>query len=361
MYVSVLCWQLNPRSILVYLSGISQCLEPSYPSINLITNSPAVRCVPKSCVKSFSPPVKHSQPFLLGDFDTAVAASSSSYDDILFLTLLSFGFTGLHQLGEITSPDSSCLWNPRAIMQRSSLLVSNPPTHFKYSLLYSKVDQNFLGQTIVTYLNPHPQACAVSHLFKYLSVWDPSSLAHSALFITSSGLVPTQSWFLRCFWPIFLFQKTGHSLWSGGATYLANRGVSMSLIKEVGCWSSNTFELYIHLNPILWLPADLASASSAPVLPRTQLSFHPLPYVLIHIVHKQRDPNFSFIIHSLYRSPPDPTNQVQTVHLHPSTTSPSPSFNPTFFLPNSSQFEEKNHKLLQISENSYSSYFLYFL
>lgn len=51
----------------------------------------------------------------------------------------------------------------------------------------------------------------------------------------------------------------------------------MSLIKEAGRWSSNAFELYIRSNPILRLPAALASASVVPALPGTQLSFVPLP------------------------------------------------------------------------------------
>lgn len=150
MYVLDLYRPINPCSILVYLSGISQCLQPSYPSINLITKLPAVRRVLKSCLKYFSHPVKHAHPFLLGDFNTAVAASSSLYDYILFLSLFSFGFSGIHWLVKNTSYDSSCLQNPQAIIQRSSPLVFNPPTHLKYSLPYSKVNQNFLGQTIVT-------------------------------------------------------------------------------------------------------------------------------------------------------------------------------------------------------------------
>lgn len=60
----------------------------------------------------------------------------------------------------------------------------------------------------------------------------------------------------------------------------------MSLAKEAGYWSSNAFELYVCSNPILCLPAALDSASSAPSLPGTQLSFHPIPYVLpYHIIH----------------------------------------------------------------------------
>lgn len=222
LYVSVTCRRLNPRTVVSYLSGISRCLEPSYPSVHLISNSPPVRRILKSCLKSFSPPVKRSQPFQLSDFDIVAKTLSSSFDDLLFICLLSFGFAGLHRLGEITVSDPSVLRDPRASILRSSLLVSSPPTHFEYILPYSKVDQFHLGQLIVIYSNPQKSACAVTHLFNYLSIRDSSFPAHTPLFLTSSGLSPTRSWFLRRFRPLFPFQKTGHSLRSGGATYLAN-------------------------------------------------------------------------------------------------------------------------------------------
>lgn len=59
----------------------------------------------------------------------------------------------------------------------------------------------------------------------------------------------------------------------------------MSLIKEAGNWSSNAVKLYVCSNPILRPSAALASDSSAPCIPGTQLSFHPIPYILIHSYH----------------------------------------------------------------------------
>lgn len=199
MYVSVTCRRVNPKTVVSYLSGISQCLKPSFPSVNLLSNSPPVQRILKSCLKSFSPPVKRSQPFLLSDFDIVANSLSSSYDDVLFICLLSFGFAGLHRLGEITVPDSFVLRDSRASILRSSLLVASPPTHFEYILPYSKVDQFHLDQTIVTYSNPQKSACAVTHLSKYLSLCDPAFPAHPPLFLTSSGKSPTRSWFLRRF------------------------------------------------------------------------------------------------------------------------------------------------------------------
>lgn len=230
----------------------------------------------RSCLHAFSPPIRQAQPLLISDFDLAVAACSSSYDDLLFLPLLSIGFAGLHRLGEITDPDQASLWNPRKRILRLSLSVSNSSTYFKYNLPYSKVDQNFIGQKIIIYSNLHQPACAVHHLFKDLSVRDPSFPAHTPLFITSHGSVPTRSWFLRRFKPLFDLSKTGHSLRSGGATYLANRGVSYDLIKEAGRWSSDAFILYVQSKPILCLPSALASAASCLILPATEVSFSPL-------------------------------------------------------------------------------------
>lgn len=79
----------------------------------------------KSCLHCFSPPIRQSQPFLMSDFDVAVSAFYSSFDDLLFLFLLSLGFSGLHRLGEITNPDCTSLKNPRKI---SNIFLSPSPT-----------------------------------------------------------------------------------------------------------------------------------------------------------------------------------------------------------------------------------------
>lgn len=230
----------------------------------------------KSWLHFFSPPIRQSQPCLLSDFDIALSASSSSFDDLLSLCLLSLGFAGLHRLGEITDPNRSSLRDHCKRILYLSLSISSTSTYFEYNLPYSKVNQNFIGQNIIIYSNPHKPACAVHHLFNYISLRDPTFPAHTPLFIPSHGFVPTRSWFLRRFRPLFDSSKTGHSLRSGGATYLANRGVSFDLIKEAGRWSSDAFTLYICSNPILCLPSALASAASSALLPGTQVSFAPL-------------------------------------------------------------------------------------
>lgn len=320
MYVSVTCRRLNPRTVVSYLSGISRCLEPSFPSVNLLSNSPAVRRVLKACLKKFSPPVRRAQPCLLSDFDIVFKSTSSSYDDLLFVCLLTFGFAGLHRLGEITVPDSTVLRDPQASIFRSSLLVSSPPTHFEYILPYSKVNQFHLGQTIVIYSNPQQSACAVTHLLKYLSLRDLIWPTLTPLFLTSAGESPTRSWFLRRFRPLFPFQKTGHSLRSGGATYLANRGVDLSLIKEAGRWSSSAFKpdpsssscsCVCILYSCFSRNSAFLSSSTVSLLPRTShISTQDRTYSLLY---------FLFFIKSLLSQA---SSQPIASHISPSPTLP---------------------------------------
>ena len=37
---------------------------------------------------------------------------------------------------------------------------------------------------------------------------------------------------------------------AGGATSLAENGISPSLIQLIGCWSSDAFFIYIHKSPV---------------------------------------------------------------------------------------------------------------
>lgn len=77
-----------------------------------ITNSAPIWRVMKSCLHAFSPSIWQAQPLLISDFAIAVAACSSSIDDLLFRCVLSLGFSGLHCLGEITDPNCASLGNP---------------------------------------------------------------------------------------------------------------------------------------------------------------------------------------------------------------------------------------------------------
>lgn len=71
------------------------------------------------------------------------------------------------------------------------------------------------------------------------------------MWLKRDGQRPQRSWFmsrLRLFCPPDI---AGHSLRAGGATFLAQQGVSLDIIQALGRWSSDTFRSYIRIHPTL--------------------------------------------------------------------------------------------------------------
>ncbi|XP_069011392.1 uncharacterized protein [Embiotoca jacksoni] len=74
--------------------------------------------------------------------------------------------------------------------------------------------------------------------------------SHEPLFITETGHVANPSWFLSHFREVLITSGinpdsfSGHSFSVGAATTASSRGVPDHLIKVMGCWSSQAFQLY---------------------------------------------------------------------------------------------------------------------
>ncbi|KAG2109719.1 uncharacterized protein F5147DRAFT_692105 [Suillus discolor] len=79
------------------------------------------------------------------------------------------------------------------------------------------------------------------HVLQYLAAHDTSFLHHPALWVTSAGIVPTRSWFLRRLHHFGGNEFSGHSMRAGGATALAAAGMALDLIRAAGRWSSDEF------------------------------------------------------------------------------------------------------------------------
>jgi hypothetical protein len=63
--------------------------------------------------------------------------------------------------------------------------------------------------------------------------------------------VLTHSWFIKKLWHFFLSDIAGQSMCAGGATSLAEAGVSPYIIQAMGCWAMDTFKIFIRKNPVL--------------------------------------------------------------------------------------------------------------
>ena len=92
---------------------------------------------------------------------------------------------------------------------------------------------------------PHGLFC------NYLQSCDKLFPFHPQLWLCADGSVPTCGWFICWSCQHFPSNVGGHSLWAGGATALAQAGIPPHIIQVIGCWASDTFQIYICHHPIL--------------------------------------------------------------------------------------------------------------
>lgn len=241
LYISVSCQSISPQSVEVYLSGISYMFRSKCPDIICETNHHSVRRTLRGCKKQFSKPISRKEPLSLKLLDTAVSSLGRSFDECLFLAILSVGFAGLHRLGELVVPDDKSLLDVQKIIHRGSLSFSSCNQFAKYILPYHKGNPNYLGSPCVVQYFENSPSCPIFCLKSYLRMRDLLHVSETALFVRENGLLPSRSWFLRNFHQIFPKQCSGHSLRSGGANNLAQKGASTDFIQSAGRWSSDAF------------------------------------------------------------------------------------------------------------------------
>ena len=198
-FVVYMSHHISPWSVKLYLSGLVQLLEPKFPQIREIRSSLLVSRVMKGCLKMRNQEVKRKKPLSIGDlqFIDSRLRQSRVHDDILFAALISTGFHGLLRLGELTFPDSPALCDWRKVTKRSTVTLQNQ--EYEFFLPAHKVDRFFEGNRVVirafspVSFNPCPI------FFRYLSSRDHLFPTASPLWLTSTGSVPTRSFFMSWF------------------------------------------------------------------------------------------------------------------------------------------------------------------
>jgi hypothetical protein len=263
-YVVYMSHHIKPDSVDSYLSGICNQLEPFYPHVRARRKGKLVSCTLKGCKRLRNTPVRRRSPLSPDQVKlvTEALTAVSSYDDILFATLLLTGFHGLLRLGELTTSTSTSKKNWRKTSLRNSVSF---PDNLSYSFVLTthKADSTFEGnliliRSLVDQLDPCPT------FKRYLALRDAAFPLNPELWLMSSGKRPNRAWFIRrlhSFFPDHLI--AGQSMRAGGATCLATTGALPAIIQAAGRWSSNTFQAYIRKNPFL-LHAILRAQSRAP-------------------------------------------------------------------------------------------------
>jgi hypothetical protein len=174
-----------------------------------------------------------------------------------FLSAMLFtGFLGSDAFGELTFLDSASLRDWRKVTHRSSLQLSDG--QYQFTLPFHKADCLFAGNQIMVRDNISNLGL-VTQLHHYLASRDTLFPLHSPLWLCSTGDVPTRSFFMRRLRFFLSADFGGQSMCAGGATWLAERGVSPSLIQAMGCWSSAAFLIYIRRSPAQTVPRSLCS------------------------------------------------------------------------------------------------------
>ncbi|KAI9087797.1 hypothetical protein DFS34DRAFT_671795 [Phlyctochytrium arcticum] len=173
----------------------------------------------------------------VGDIEVlSRAPQRADYDHALFMAIVTTGFFGLCRLGELVWPDDVWLQSPLKIPARSSLE---------------------LGPTSL----PGDHRASANRAFGHgMQAWDIMidyaawrDLLHKDnhkdfLFLRKDGSVPTRKWFIQKLKALAGSQFAGHSLQSGGATWLARQGASVIQLMRAGCWKSDVFLSYIRAN-----------------------------------------------------------------------------------------------------------------
>ena len=97
--------QIEPKSVLNYLSGICQQLEPYFPNVCTSRLSPLVEQTMKGCRCLQSSPVKRKRALTFNDLHKVVneLATSNLHNDLLFIAMLLTGFFALMHLANSLS------------------------------------------------------------------------------------------------------------------------------------------------------------------------------------------------------------------------------------------------------------------
>lgn len=241
---------VKPSSIDTYLSGIMYRLRPFFLDVKLARDNDFLKNVLWGIKRQHGSAVIRKQPITFDDLEriATIYHTKTGLDNHLFLALFTAGFFGLLRLGELTDANDPRLINRRKTIRRDSVTIDDNAVSF--TLPSSKTDKFFQGNQILLRRN----GCnndPVKAFTTYLHQRDTFFPSTPWLWVTSWGEPPFRRWFLLHFHEHFDKNFGGHSLRSGGATLLAQKGVDFNLIQALGRWSSDAFRIYIRQHPLL--------------------------------------------------------------------------------------------------------------
>ena len=239
-----------------YLTGARHFLHDLFPLFDDSRASPIVQATIRGSKKVRADPVHCKQPIQVDHLSSFVnkAHHTSSYDDLLFATIMSCCFYGCHRSGELILKSKKTVdWCK--IIKCSSLHFS--PGYAGYHLPYHKSDPFYCRTDIL--FSVQQSADPVALLHEYVQICDSLHGACKALFLHEDGSHPTRAWFDSKLFSFVDKSFGSHSARAGGATFYATLGLSESIIMALGHWSSQAWKIYICDNPCVWAALHLAA------------------------------------------------------------------------------------------------------
>jgi hypothetical protein len=240
-----------------YLTGVRHFLSDIYPDFDDNRAHPLVKATIRGSKKVRADGIRrklplrpcHLQAFLIR------ARTTNSYDDLLFITILSCCFYACHRSGELIQKNTKDLFDWRKVIQRDKLVFESGRA--QYHLPYHKADPFYRGTNILH--NAQQTADPVALLREYTTWRDSIHHGRLALFVRQDGTHPTRAWFDARFFSLLSREFGGHSARAGGATFYASLGLSEDIIQAIGRWSSIAWKVYIRENPTIRAEQQLAT------------------------------------------------------------------------------------------------------
>ncbi|KAK4697601.1 hypothetical protein P7C70_g8184, partial [Phenoliferia sp. Uapishka_3] len=190
-------------------------------------------------------------PSHLNDLAENAIRPGASYDDVLGAAIAIWAFGGVMRLGDcLLLPDKAEDRDARKVILRNKTTLV-PGESFSFFLPYTKTDPTYIGADVRIDKEFSPGAFNYVHILEmYLRRRDERFGPDGPLILRENGTAPMRSWFIPLL-KRFAPGVTGHGLRAGGATFLAELGIPDSIIRRMGRWSSDAFEIYIRTHPAL--------------------------------------------------------------------------------------------------------------
>ncbi len=255
-FITYMAWQTGPSGKLItsYLSGIAFYLKPSYPHIHDTWKHPLILQTIQGVEKKVSQPIKQRLP--IEDLHLQLLLNklkdSEDLDNRLFLVICFTAYHGLMWIGKLVIPDDHKQLNFRKVILCQTVKVSmrNSLGVYEFNLPTSKSNQHFYGNSVI--IQAHTRPLDPLKVFSnYLSHQDQIFPFFPQLWLQELGLPPLRSWLLCKLHTTLPSEYSGHSFRARGTTHLAEVGVLDNKIQAMGHWSSETWWVYVHKNPVI--------------------------------------------------------------------------------------------------------------